>query len=125
MAEGVPESAPLPSVATEGLPGEEFGQPLRFPPGAATVPWPLRSELKELPVAVQGMGRIDPWRVPPPQGEQGPTLLRYPLGVLQRGSPSGLTDIYNMLLALHPQWMMEQGWRWLEHLPAVVLKVSA
>ena len=60
MAERAPGTAPLPSVATEGLPGEESGRPLRFPPGAATVHWLSRAELKEVPVAVQRMGRILP-----------------------------------------------------------------
>ena len=76
MAEGAPGAAPLPSVATEGLPGEEIVQPVRFPPGAVTVPWLLRVEWKGSPLAVQGMGRILPRGAPPPHRAQGTTLLR-------------------------------------------------
>ena len=50
----------FPLAATEGLPREEFGQSLRFLREAATAPWPLRVELKESPVAVQGIGWILP-----------------------------------------------------------------
>ena len=98
-----PGCAPLPPVATEGRSREEVGQPPRFSQGAATTPRPLRAEApKEPPGAVQGMGRVS-----------------------AEGSPSGLTDAYNMLLVLHSPWRMEQGWLWPENLPAVELSVPA